>query len=296
MTLPISDLDKFGNNAPRQEMPLVNSVPECPEGNACRFGFTFDNGTYLESLLYNKKSDILVVSLHGALNRRTTKLPRFERLSTLLGTGYSALFVSDPSLHLDKTIQLAWFTGWEGYNLFPDLAELIKTSAERVGAKKIILSGSSGGGFAALQLAALIDGSIALAFNPQTDIHSYWQGGDPTKRGAEKRYIEVVYPSAAPNGIEKINLDEDWSLKHGTIHSPVRTYTGPVSCSVVYMNNVNDYHVEQHFKPFLESLKASRQENILIEYSYNGNVGHSAPDSKIFNKGLEIAVARALED
>lgn len=293
MTLPISQLDKFGNNAPRKEMHVVAGVPECPEGEACRFGYTFDNGASLESLLYNKGSDILVVSLHGALNRKNTQLPRFERLATLLGTDYSALFVSDPSLYLDETLELAWFTGWEGYDLFPDLATLIRSAAEKVGAKRIILSGSSGGGFASLQLAPLIQGSVALAFNPQTDIHSYWQGGDPSKHGAERKYIEVVYPSAAPEGIWKINWDEDWTLNHGTIHSPVRRYMSPVECSVVYMNNKNDFHVEQHFEPFLKSLKATHQENLLIEHSYDGKEGHFPPNPVIFLKGLEIAVTRA---
>lgn len=296
MSLPISELDKFGYNAPRREMTNVSGVPECLKGEACRFGYSFDNSTFLESLLYNKGSDVLIVSLHGALNRKTTQLPRFERLSTLLGTDYSALFVSDPSLYLDETLELAWFTGWEGYNLFPDLAELIEASAEQVGASKVILSGSSGGGFAALQLAPLIEDSVALAFNPQTDIHSYWQGGDPTKHGAERKYIEVVYPSAAPNGIWKIDWGEDWSLKHGTIHSPVRRYTKPVSCWVVYMNNLNDFHVEQHFRPFLDSLKLSKQEGIMTEYSYEGKEGHFAPSPEVFQKGLEIAVGRAFDN
>lgn len=294
-TLPLSQLDKYGNNSPRKVMSAVSAVPECPHGEACRFGYSFDNGTSLESLLYNKGSDVLVVSLHGALNRKNTQLPRFERLATLLGTDYSALFVSDPALYLDETLELAWFTGWEGYNLFPDLAALIKSGAEKVGASKIVLSGSSGGGFASLQLAPLIEGSVALAFNPQTDIHSYWQGGDPSKHGAERKYIEVVYPSAAPEGIWKINWDKDWSLEHGTIHSAVRRYRSPVACSVVYMNNVNDFHVEQHFEPFLNSLKESEQENILIEHSYSGKVGHFPPSPEIFLKGLEIAVSRSTE-
>lgn len=293
MVTKIEELDKFGNNLPRYAATTPVEVPSCEVGNAVRIGYDFSDSVSLESLLYNKGSEYLVVSLHGALNRKTFELPRFERLATLLKREESGFFIADPSLYLDQTLELAWFTGWEGYNLFEDLAVLIENAASAVAAKKIVLSGSSGGGFAALQLAALIPGSIALVFNPQTDVHTYWQGGDPTKHGAVRKYIEVAYPSAAPDGIWKIDWSKDWSREFGTLHSPQRTYKNKVDSQVVYVNNANDFHVEQHYVPFLNVLQESGQEHILTTYTYDGAEGHFPPDPKTFNAGLDLALSVA---
>lgn len=291
MSIPIKDLDKYGNNCERIQVSKPSEVPGCAEGQAVRFGYNFrsDTDVSLESLLYNKGSKTLVVSLHGALNRKTFRLPRFERLSSLAGVEASALFISDPSLFIDDTLELGWFTGWEGYNLFPVLAELIKRAADEVGASQIVISGSSGGGFASLQIASLIDHSVALAFNPQTDIHRYWQGGDPTKHGAVRKYIEVLYPSAAPDGIWKIDWDVDWSVQYGTLHSAVRRFREPVNCSVVYLNNKNDFHVKQHFEPFAQALEESGQLDALTAIAYEGDAGHFPPSPKVFAEGLDYA-------
>lgn len=285
----VTDLDAFGNNAERVQIRRIGEVPKCSSGTASRFGFDLDSRSTLEALLVSRKSDYLVVSLHGALDRKKTILPRFERLATLLQGNTSSLFLSDPGLVLNPTLELGWFTGWQGYELYSDLATLIQSAAREVDAKHIVLSGSSGGGFAALQLATYIPKSIALVFNPQTDIHRYWNNGDPNSHGAVRKYIEVLYPDAAPNGIWKIDWSVDWTVQYGDLHSPVRRYLKRQDCRVVYVNNTKDFHYEQHFLPFLESLKSSRQESILTNFEYEGSIGHHPPTPEIFRQGLEIA-------
>lgn len=288
--IPIRELNTFGDNVSQIGVEKVSDVPNCPMSYAIRFGYEYSNGTKLESLLCKKDSNTLIVSLHGALDRRKTILPRFERLASLLSFDTSILLVGDPALYLNQTLELSWYTGWEGYNLYPDLAELIKNAALEVAAERIILSGSSGGGFASLQLAALIPNSIAVSFNPQTDVHRYWNNGDPEKHGAVRKYIEVCYPSAAPEGIWKIDWDIDWSFQFGDIHSPVRRFRQKQDCSIVYLNNVNDFHVEQHFSPFYEAVSSAGVKHLEI-INYKGNQGHFPPDPETFKLGINKALS-----
>lgn len=143
--------------------PLVVSNDPCevhfPERRgAVRWTYTFENGHPLDSLGINEGSDVLVVSFHGALDRTRYSLPRFERMASIRKLGLSSLYIADPTLHLDASLQLAWYTGWPDSGLLDILAEQCIRAANAMGARTLILSGSSGGGFAALQVGARIDG------------------------------------------------------------------------------------------------------------------------------------------
>ncbi len=95
-------------------------------------------GTTLDSLFVNKRSDVLVVSMHGAIQRATIRLPRFERLRTFLRTDYSSIYFGDPSLYLGEKFSLSWFTGWHGTNVPHIIADCVQKAAYASNASKII--------------------------------------------------------------------------------------------------------------------------------------------------------------
>lgn len=202
-TLAIDDLDEWGSNAPRVEFINEREFYPAEEVGASSYRSIFSNGARLDALLINKNSDVLVVGLHGATNRETTLLPRYERLRSIGRHPVSAMFFADPSLWLDERLQLAWYTGCDCHDISKTVAEWISVTANRIGARHIVISGASGGGFASLQVPSHLPGSLALAFNPQTDISAYRINGESF--GAQLEYVRVLWPDVYAN------------LKHGKI-------------------------------------------------------------------------------
>lgn len=255
---------------------------------ASRYRHTFDGDRHLDALLVNQGTGVLIVTFHGALDRNRFDLPRFERLGTTGKFRQSMMFCSDPGLFADAAFELAWFTGWAGVDLQPILADWATRAARAVGASRIIFTGSSGGGFAALQVSAMVPGSVCLAFNPQTSIHAYLAGG--TGFGAQRKYIEVNHPELARDGIWTIDFDQDWTLKVGDHMSPVRRYAVPTDNHVLYADNSNDFHHEQHLLPLLAAVNAGGNTDRFRVHTYDGSVGHAPPSPAQFSEGMVEAL------
>lgn len=219
---------------------------------ATRYKCSMPDNQPLESMLINRGNDTLVVSFHGALDRDKFTIPRFERVSTLLERPFNILAFADPGLHYHSRIQLTWFTGPPSVDYFTIIAERIKAAAKATGSTKVILSGSSGGGFAALQIAPLLEGSVALVFNPQTQIHKYILPNGSV--WAQRNYLNEIAPSlwpSTPEDLGKVN----WTTPLKDRLSAVERYQSSPDTHVVYATNFHDWHHKQHFIPFRDSLK-----------------------------------------
>lgn len=85
------------------------------------------------------------------------------------------LCVADPTLELQNDTQLGWYIGIDEHDASEELSKLIQHFAVALGIpeEKIIIWGSSGGGFSALALASRIEKATAVAINPQTEIFAY---------------------------------------------------------------------------------------------------------------------------
>lgn len=57
------------------------------------------------------KSDTLFITFHGANSARKLSYPRFERVASLKNQGASLIAFADPTLQLDRTLDLAWYLG-----------------------------------------------------------------------------------------------------------------------------------------------------------------------------------------
>lgn len=237
----------------------------------------------MDALFDNKQSDVLVVSLHGALDREKYTAPRFERFRTLHDLQFSALYLSDPALSLDPRLSLSWYVGFDGENTVDACLDWIRRAAAASGAKRIVLVGSSGGGYGALQMTRLLENSMALVFQPQTVISRYYES-------YVSAFANVCFPQ----------MGDGWEEELGPRVSAVDAYREPGYQRIRYVQNRNDRaHYLRHFKPFIEALgveadsSALQNDGVSIRL-YDGPKGHKVPSPELFLEELNTAVANLI--
>lgn len=219
----------------------------------------------LAALSKSAGGDTLHVGFHGALDRTKYSLPRFERTQGFSDLGDSYLLFADPTLDLDPTMTLGWYLGVERLDLHREIADFVMSRMEAGGFTKVVLSGSSGGGYAALQVASMIPDSLAVVFNPQTRIKSYFT------RFAD-RALEAVFTQPKELGSE-LSIRTDLSERYKAENGSTRVY---------YVQNLGDqHHYKNHFIPFKESLDSMshiRLKTVLVDW---GN-GHKTPKNDVY--------------
>ncbi|WP_312179408.1 hypothetical protein [Arthrobacter sp.] len=236
----------------------------------------------MHALFHNKESEVLVVSLHGALDRSKYAVPRFERFRTLSDTPYSTLYLSDPALALSPLLRLAWYVGYDEQDTVRACVSWIQRAALACRGQRILVTGSSGGGFGALQITSLIRDSLALVFQPQTVISRYYSG-----------YVDEFARQCFPK------LGASWENALGARVSALGLGNVPRPQQIRYVQNRNDLsHYRRHFEPFLQAqgvemlpgsstLKAG---NLSVSL-YDGPNGHKVPSKELFTQELGLAVA-----
>ncbi|KSU78680.1 hypothetical protein GA0061083_0508 [Pseudarthrobacter enclensis] len=229
----------------------------------------------LDCLVVPKDSPTLVVALHGALNREVYTLPRFEWATTLGHRTESLLFLADTALQASDDLKLAWYTGNESDDLTSRYAALIRSTAVQCGAFNVLLLGFSGGGFAALALAAQLENSVALAFSPQVSIGKYYQV-------FADQYVASVFP--------QYDSFEALVEAHGRRVSVLERYKDPaVTARFVYVQNSGDrHHVENHFKPFHELVHGRPGATFILTHESDS---HTVPSRKSVGEMLDQCVA-----
>ncbi|MEY9777414.1 hypothetical protein [Arthrobacter sp. MW3 TE3886] len=185
-------------------------------------------------------SKTLIVTFHGSLQRSKYQLPRFEWRKSLASIDAAQLFIADSSLNLSDGIPLAWYVGNEAQDLTSDVALLIKEIAAAAGYERILLTGSSGGGFASLAVSRQISGSLAVCFSPQTRVGDY-------ERSAVGTFTRVCFPEFdGYDSIEESNRPR-LDLRHLYTTTRDRNF-------VWYVQNTRDTsHFEKHYTPFAEA-------------------------------------------
>lgn len=269
LSIPTDALDKGATKVPIRAFESPGDLTFSPNLGASRYRVRLDDRGTLDALLVNKGSRELVVVFHGAMVKGHHHLPRFEWLRTLdERTDYSCLFLSDPTLTLDPALLLGWYLGWDRMNLYPLLAETAKKATEATGAEKIILAGSSGGGYAALQVSPHLPGSLAIPFNAQTAINRYhWN--------AQISYLRRIMPHLEPQ--EKA-ARQHWGRPLGHRVSAIGRYQQACDNYVLYVQNVRDqHHYQKHYLPFVAmATKSPNAERILFE-EYSAAPFHEPP-------------------
>lgn len=196
----------------------------------------------LRCLYAPRESDTLVVSFHGSLQRTKYQLPRFEWRKTLQRLDAGALMIADTTLELNETMPLSWFVGTEKGDLTADLAKFIGETAAAGGYSRILLAGSSGGGFAAMAVSARLPGSAAVSFSPQTRIGNYipW---------VYKKFVATAFPSF--DSIDAVEAAHPDRVNLRNLYS----MNAPENFVRYVQNSHDEDHVEKHFSPFAQSLE-----------------------------------------
>lgn len=223
-------------------------------------------------------SDLLSVRFHGAINRTKTTLPVFQGLTSELMEGGNYAVFQDPSLDLNKNMTLSWFLGDGTNNVHRFMAECIRRLQAETGATRILLSGSSGGGFTALQVATHLPDAVALVFNPQTDVKEYF------RTSADVALATCLQPEVAVDDARQFRLST----------SVVETYAHLQELPrILYVQNLGDtHHVTKHRDPFrrmLESEHSDPSDRIRF-VDVEWGPGHVAATAELYAKFREDAI------
>ncbi|WP_447830431.1 hypothetical protein [Aeromonas salmonicida] len=223
------------------------------------------------------EGEFCIIVMSGAVSNRESKdAPFFSGLELAKKCNLPIVAISDPTLSIDKSLNLGWYAG----NISQiDLQDRILKIVESIISKhklKPIFVGGSGGGFAAALLAinSTIQ-SVAIVWNPQTDITKY-----------HKMHVDKYVRLAFDTDIDKSNntdeakaILEKFSIKHKLGTTPSNS-----SSRILYLQNKSDWHLVKHAKPYLECLMGGeRRYGNCFRFSFvdfvvgNWGVDHSAP-------------------
>ncbi|WP_413316659.1 hypothetical protein AA0Z99_08455 [Agrococcus sp. 1P02AA] len=195
----------------------------------------------LQSLLLRRESSpALVVHLHGSIERQRYELPRFERLSSLEDLDAHVLLLADPTLALNPNLRIGWYIGSEDDDATQHLAALVRHIAAELGVERVIIAGSSAGGFGAMALTPHVPNSLALAFSPQVSVRRF---GD--------EWADALRRAAFPDRSTFESLEDDPALKPRVDLAAL--YGHVQGGRVWYIQNSGDEtHVEQQRDPFAQ--------------------------------------------
>lgn len=165
--LSLADVDQFSeiNGLLSSERPCIVSFLE----KKLKFDYFF----------FPKNSDTLLVLFPSALPKNKRNLPAFHRWSWCENfTRMDCISVSDPTLFLDDKILGGWMQGLTDVWALEETLKHIKLMIKARGYKKIIFTGSSLGGFCAIQAGCIFDKGEEQVFfyaeNPQISLYRYW--------------------------------------------------------------------------------------------------------------------------
>ena len=213
--------------------------------------------------------------------------PFFSGLGVTNGITASLFIPSDPVLVLDPNLTLAWHFGCDGVPLQAITVCIVKKLQTILQAPRVVAWGGSGGGFAAIRVAKDIASSIALVWNPQTDITKYLPD-------AVNRYLRIAFPTIALNGTVPSGTEQFPSLCTEDFHD------GYQGC-ILYLQERTDGHTKAHLTPFLASFCGKSLDDIAGASNFSGLVtdhlylhldhwgdGHVPPSKEVIAKLLGL--------
>lgn len=179
--VPLIPIQRIGRNDPAStSCPVL--VPDSDLAtDEKQPGETADDGSPI-ARDYTAGTGVLLVSFSG-FKRNPNVLPGFSLRGTLKGLAVDKLYLRD--------IDRAWFLrGLRGVTRnVEETAEFLRAEAQSIGARRVVLTGYSLGGFSALLFGALTGADEVHAISPQTFI-SFWR----RLRAGDRRWHRYVLP------------------------------------------------------------------------------------------------------
>lgn len=121
----------------------------------------------------NCKSLFVIFSGSRIINK--DKLPIFKRWSYYRFIDSIVLNIADPMFYEHENLVLGWYYGKKDISYLEYISEIIKKIQNLFGIdnENLFFFGSSGGGYASLQLSMYFKGTNHIAINPQISISKY---------------------------------------------------------------------------------------------------------------------------
>lgn len=211
---------------------------ELPVDGAVNCKINLIKDIYLDVCVDIRNTDIIVFVFSGAASKGY-KPPYYSASSLKKDSQASFIQISDPCLYFPDEVRLGWYMGSENINLSEIIQRLISCYLTALNSKRSIFFGGSGGGFASLYYSRLIDNSLALVWNPQTNIEAY----DVSDFRVRDKYASVCFG---------LNSGEELS---SVIAPDLKTlYQEGYNNNVIYMQNLTDKHFKRDCMPFFEGL------------------------------------------
>lgn len=199
------------------------------------------------ALIYPGVGTHLFVMMPSAIDRNKHVLPVFGRGGWAEKGMFpgEVLCVADPTLEIDDRLCIGWNIGDHEDDAIAELAPFVTALARARGIpnERIVIYGSSAGGFAALALAAEIEGATAVAVNTQANAMAY-----EIRRHVEM-FCAVAFQNASPEEVrDKYPLRMDMVERWKTVNK---------SRVLIVQNDLDLDHYQNHFLPFWASLGGS---------------------------------------
>lgn len=285
-SLPLGQTGAYGHGAPAFH---IESPAQTAQGRgASRYQIRLSDESILDYFIANKQSDSLVVSFHGAVDRAEYHLPKFEWFNALTGLNESSMFVSDPALYSHPDLRLAWYLGTERLDLHKELASLIQQVANIIGANNIVLTGVSGGGFAALQVASFMDQATAVVFNPRTEIPIL--AGESGVSWQFHSFLTNVIPNATPSRASSDAYVKEWRNPLGDRISARLRFSREINSRVIYYSNMGDPFHASEYVPFRDQCHPG---NRVLYQEYSGSAAHQHPSQEMMVEAIHSALSTA---
>lgn len=237
-------------------------------------GFAVE-GTHVLPWSGRKGSKTLIVRFNGAIDRSKVSLPYFAGLSSLVGREESLLVFSDPAFDTNADLTLGWYLGElpDGSLIFDWINRVIDEYVDKWGIDKVVLFGTSGGGFASLQVGMRRVGARIVPMNPQTILANYF-----------KPFYLRGRDSAFPNGeVAEVKFPEAFDTR-------LLLSNRSVDSIVHYVDNAagDKHHHRNHYLPFAAAAKEQGFEFKHIEVDL-GN-GHKPVGTDLVNQYLDDVI------
>lgn len=227
------------------------------------------------------EGSVLTVLFHGALDRGRTRLPMFQRLMSQGAMGMGpVLAFADPTLDLSGTLRLGWYLGTAEIDLATVMADIVLGVMAGSDCEHVFLQGGSGGGFAAIATAIHVPGSVAIAFNPQTDVRRY----SPT-------FVKACLAAVFPPGVAVGD-----SPPPGRMSLMTRMDTVDHIPHIELITNSGDeFHLTGHAAPLMAHVRAHAPE-VLTVTELDLGPGHRTPDKGVYQQVMRSIYARHLHE
>lgn len=198
--------------------------------NQSRYSIDYD-GVRFECLFINNNKNKLIISLGGG-GRGSKPFPQFYRWKYANFLDANIFCIDDPMYYNRKFTGVKWYYGTKDTSYLKLMLPILYKVIEELNVKfeDVTFLGSSGGGYAAIYLANLIDGTTAIALSPQYDIGH-------------------LNPKDNKNFMEEDGIDLLAEDKHGR---NVLKLSNSNSLFVLVENCLSEMDWERQFVPFCE--------------------------------------------